>query len=111
MARQKLRRSRIELEGDMLQAIANGHGKPARIVYAVNLAYDRVTKILAVLEEKGLVEKVSEAPRRGTFLALAPSSRRRRNSAPTYGLTLAGRTTLDLYRQVKTSLSPLEATP
>lgn len=56
----KHRRSRIELCIDVLRAIYDGRRSPSHVVYAANLSYDRVTRYINYLEDKGLVQRITD---------------------------------------------------
>ncbi|MEM2064041.1 MAG: winged helix-turn-helix domain-containing protein [Candidatus Caldarchaeum sp.] len=51
-------RSRARIYSDILESISSqGFAKPTRIMLDANLSYDRLTKYLSLLMEKGLVKK------------------------------------------------------
>jgi predicted transcriptional regulator len=52
------RRSRLELNLDVLKAIYNGRQAPSRVVYAANLSYDRVVNCIEFLVEQNLVQRI-----------------------------------------------------
>jgi predicted transcriptional regulator len=53
------RRSRLELNLDVLKAIYNGRQAPSRVVYAANLSYDRVMNCIEFLVEQHLVQRIA----------------------------------------------------
>jgi len=55
----KHRRSRAELNIDVLRAINNGRKSPSRIVCAANLSYDRVMRRIDFLINQNLVERIT----------------------------------------------------
>lgn len=58
MATKTYRRSRLELNLDVLKAIYNGRQAPSRVVYAANLSYDRVMNCIEFLVEQNLVQRI-----------------------------------------------------
>ena len=50
------RRSRLEIILTILTNIRNGINKPTRIMYAANMSWRPVQKILSTLMEQGLIE-------------------------------------------------------
>jgi predicted transcriptional regulator len=58
------RRSRLELNLDVLKAIYNGRQAPSRVVYAANLSYDRVMNCIEFLLEQKLVQRIEDIPKK-----------------------------------------------
>jgi len=53
------RRSRLEITLTILSTILDGVDKPTRIMYAANMSWKPVQRILSHLVEQGLLEKIS----------------------------------------------------
>ena len=83
------RRSRMEVKIDILQAIANGSGRPTHIMYRSNLSWAVMRGVMKNLEQQGLV--------------IASDADGRRN----YVLTEKGMKVLETYRTVKTQLESM----
>jgi predicted transcriptional regulator len=58
------RRSRLEIVLSVLSAIRDGVDKPTRIMYATNLSWRPVQRVLRFLVEQGLVVEVNEGGER-----------------------------------------------
>jgi predicted transcriptional regulator len=84
------RRSRMEVKIDILQAIADGSGRPTHIMYRSNLSWAVMRGVMKVLEQQGLVICKEIEGRRS------------------YVLTEKGSRVLETYRSVK---SQLESVP
>ena len=56
------RRSQMEIQMDILRAVANGREKPTHIMYRVNLSWIRLQKCLDILVKQNLLrEKMDSA--------------------------------------------------
>jgi predicted transcriptional regulator len=64
MATKTYRRSRLELNLDVLKAIYNGRQAPSRVVYAANLSYDRVINCIEFLVKQHLVQRIEGIPKK-----------------------------------------------
>ena len=51
------RRSQLEIKLNILSSVMNGVDKPTRIMYAANMSWRPVQKILSNLVEQGLLER------------------------------------------------------
>jgi predicted transcriptional regulator len=80
------RRSRMEVKIDILQAIADGSGRPTHIMYRSNLSWAVMRGVMKVLEQQGLVISKEIEGRRS------------------YVLTEKGSRVLETYRSVKNQL-------
>ncbi len=58
------RRSRLEITLTILSTIQDGVDKPTRIMYAANMSWKPVQRILSHLVEQGLLEKISNTESR-----------------------------------------------
>lgn len=89
------RRSRMEVKIDILQAIADGSGRPTHIMYRSNLSWAVMRGVIKNLEQQGLVVSNDVEGRRS------------------YVLTDKGLKVLQTYRTVKTQLEsvPLLISP
>ena len=56
----QVRRSRLDIVLNVLSAVKGGVDKPTRIMYAANLSWRPIQKILASMVEQGLLEEVTE---------------------------------------------------
>lgn len=56
----QLRRSRLDIVLNVLSTVKGGVDKPTRIMYAANLSWRPIQKILASMVEQGLLEEVTE---------------------------------------------------
>lgn len=83
------RRSRMEVKIDILQAIADGSGRPTHIMYRSNLSWAVMRGVMKNLEQQGLV--------------ISSEVEGRRN----YVLTEKGHRVLETYRTVKTQLESM----
>ena len=52
------RRSRLDIQLDVLNAVRKGVGKPTRIMYAANMSWKPVRKILDSLVDGGLLSVI-----------------------------------------------------
>ncbi len=87
------RRSQLEIRLNILSAVKDGVDKPTRIMYAANMSWKPVQKILSHLVEQGLLEvRINTESRQ---------SKRR------YVLTDKGANVLDYFEKAKEIL-PLE---
>ena len=81
------RRSQMEIQIDILRAVANGNVKPTHIMYRANLSWTRLQKLLDTLVSKNLLmEKAS-------------------NEKTKYKITQKGRKLLEYYRQIVDELT------
>jgi predicted transcriptional regulator len=87
------RRSQLEIRLNILSAVKDGVDKPTRIMYAANMSWKPVQKILSHLVEQGLLEVRMNTESR--------QSKRR------YALTDKGANVLDYFEKAKEIL-PLE---
>jgi len=87
------RRSRLEILLTILTNIRNGMNKPTRIMYAANMSWAPVQKILSSLIEQGLIE-----------MKLNPNSRQSRKR---YVIKQKGITLLDYFDKAN-EIVPLE---
>jgi predicted transcriptional regulator len=76
----------MEVKIDILQAIADGSGRPTHIMYRSNLSWAVMRGVMKVLEQQGLVISKEIEGRRS------------------YILTEKGSRVLETYRSVKTQL-------
>ena len=53
------RRSKLEIQLDVLKAVRAGVDKPTRIMYAANMSWDPVSKILDSLVDRGFVSVIN----------------------------------------------------
>jgi predicted transcriptional regulator len=83
------RRSKMEVKIDIMQAIAEGAGRPTHIMYRSNLSWAVMRNFMKLLETQGLVvvDKVS--------------------GRKTYVLTEKGQRVLQTYTNVKSQLDQL----
>ncbi len=58
------RRSRLQITLTILSTILDGVDKPTRIMYAANMSWKPVQRILSHLVEQGLLEKISNTESR-----------------------------------------------
>lgn len=79
----------MEVKIDILQAIADGSGRPTHIMYRSNLSWAVMRGVMKNLEQQGLV--------------ISSDVEGRRN----YVLTEKGRKVLETYRTVKTQLESM----
>jgi predicted transcriptional regulator len=56
----QVRRSKLDIVLNVLSAVKGGVDKPTRIMYAANLSWRPIQKILASMVEQGLLEEVTE---------------------------------------------------
>lgn len=87
----KRRRSRLGQVADVLEAIESHEGAPAtRLASYANMAYDRLSSLLEVLEERGLVERLPGGGYRltGRGRELLRELRRLRRVLDDFGLEL-----------------------
>jgi predicted transcriptional regulator len=82
------RRSRLEIILSILSAVRDGMDKPTRIMYAANLSWKPIQKILSDLVEQGLLE-----------MRIAPGLSRKR-----YVITEKGVNTLEYFKKAKEML-------
>jgi predicted transcriptional regulator len=87
------RRSQLEIRLNILSAVKDGVDKPTRIMYAANMSWKPVQRILSHLVEQGLLEVRMNTESR--------QSKRR------YALTDKGANVLDYFEKAKEIL-PLE---
>ena len=87
------RRSRLEIILTILTNIRNGMNKPTRIMYAANMSWKPVQKILSTLIEQGLIE-----------MKMNPNSRQSRKR---YMIKEKGITLLDYFDKAN-EIVPLE---
>jgi predicted transcriptional regulator len=87
------RRSQLEIRLNILSAVKDGVDKPTRIMYAANMSWKPVQKILSHLVEQGLLEVRMNTESR--------QSKRR------YALTDKGANVIDYFEKAKEIL-PLE---
>jgi predicted transcriptional regulator len=87
------RRSKLEIRLKILAAVREGVDKPTRIMYAANMSWKPVQRILSHLVEQGLLEEVLNIKSR--------QSKRR------YQITEKGEQVLDYFEKAK-DLLPLE---
>ena len=80
------RRSKMEVKIDIMQAIADGSGRPTHIMYRSNLSWAVMRSVMKTLEQQGLV--------------ISREIEGRRN----YVLTDKGNRVLQTYRSVKNQL-------
>lgn len=85
----KVRRSKLELILDVLDAVMNGTEKPTRIMYEANLSWITLNEILSSLVSQSLLEEIDTS-----------SSRDRRNSR-VYRITKKGETVVRFYRNAE----------
>ncbi|MDG6905079.1 MAG: hypothetical protein JRN20_04760 [Nitrososphaerota archaeon] len=83
------RRSKLEVKIDIMQAIADGSGRPTHIMYRSNLSWAVMRNVMKVLEQQGLV--------------VSRELEGRRN----YVLTDKGSRVLQTYHSVKNQLEAL----
>ena len=62
------RRSKLEVKIDIMQAIANGSGRPTHIMYRSNLSWAVMRNVMKVLEQQGLVVSREVEGRRNFIL-------------------------------------------
>ncbi len=53
------RRSKLDIQLEVLKAVREGVGKPTRIMYAANMSWNPVRKILDSLVDGGLLSVIS----------------------------------------------------
>ena len=87
------RRSQLEIRLNILSAVKDGVDKPTRIMYAANMSWKPVQRILSHLVEQGLLE--------------VRMNTESRQSKKRYALTDKGANVLDYFEKVKEIL-PLE---
>ena len=87
------RRSQLEIRLNILSAVKDGVDKPTRIMYAANMSWKPVQRILSHLVEQGLLEVRMNTESR------QPKKR--------YALTDKGANVLDYFEKIKEIL-PLE---
>lgn len=87
------RRSQLEIRLNILSSVRDGVDKPTRIMYAANMSWKPVQKILSNLVEQGLLE--------------VRMSTESRQSKKRYALTEKGANVLDYFEKAKEIL-PLE---
>ena len=87
------RRSQLEIRLNILSAVRDGVDKPTRIMYAANMSWKPVQRILSHLVEQGLLE-----------VRVNPESRQ---SKKRYVLTDKGANVIDYFEKAKEIL-PLE---
>jgi len=58
-----MRRSMLEIQFEVLRSIGHGVEKPTRIMYACNINWIPLTKILNSLAEQGAIEKKGNSSR------------------------------------------------
>jgi predicted transcriptional regulator len=87
------RRSQLEIRLNILSAVKDGVDKPTRIMYAANMSWKPVQRILSHLVEQGLLE-----------VRVNPESRQ---SKKRYVLTDKGANVIDYFEKAKEIL-PLE---
>ncbi len=87
------RRSQLEIRLNILSAVKDGVDKPTRIMYAANMSWKPVQRILSHLVEQGLLE-----------VRINTESRQ---SKKRYALTDKGANVLDYFEKAKEIL-PLE---
>jgi len=87
------RRSKLEIILNILSNIRNGMDKPTRIMYAANMSWKPVQKILSSLREQGLIE-----------MRMNPKSRQSRKR---YVIKQKGITLLDYFAKAN-EIVPLE---
>ncbi|MHB2037115.1 MAG: winged helix-turn-helix domain-containing protein [Nitrososphaerales archaeon] len=83
------RRSKMEVKIDIMQAIADGSGRPTHIMYRSNLSWAVMRSVMKVLEQQGLVISKEIEGRRS------------------YVLTDKGSRVLHTYRSVKNQFESL----
>ena len=86
------RRSQLEIKLTILSSVLNGVDKPTRIMYAANMSWRPVQKILSNLVEQGLLEKQVNVDSR---------------SKARYSITEKGIRVLDYFEEAK-DLLPIE---
>jgi len=59
-----VKRSRLEIYLDVLEAVASGIEKPTRIMYATNLSWKPTQKIIEFLINQGLIKEFTVGKRR-----------------------------------------------
>ncbi len=82
-----VRRSKMEIHLDILEAISKGVEKPTRIMFSANIPWMMLQRALSVLESNELVAKVLQ------------------NSRSFYSITEKGYSILEKYRSVRETLS------
>jgi predicted transcriptional regulator len=87
------RRSQLEIRLNILSSVRDGVDKPTRIMYAANMSWKPVQRILSNLVEQGLLEVRMNAESR--------------QSKKRYALTEKGANVLDYFEKAKEIL-PLE---
>ncbi len=88
------RRSKLEIRLKILATVKQGVDKPTRIMYAANMSWKPVQRILSYLVEQGLLAEVVNTESR--------QSKRR------YQITEKGEKVLDYFEKAK-DIMPLEA--
>jgi predicted transcriptional regulator len=63
-----LRRSRMEVRIDILQAIADGAGRPTHIMYRSNLSWSIMQSFVRVLEQQGLISRMDREGKKNYVL-------------------------------------------
>ena len=85
----KVRRSKLELILDVLEAVMNDTEKPTRIMYEANLSWTILNEILSSLVSQSLLEEIDTS-----------RSRDRRNNR-VYRITKKGETVVRFYRNAE----------
>ena len=85
----KVRRSKLELILDVLEAVMNDTEKPTRIMYEANLSWTILNEILSSLVSQSLLEEIDTS-----------RSRDRRNNR-VYKITKKGETVVRFYRNAE----------
>lgn len=83
------RRSKLEVKIDIMQAIADGSGRPTHIMYRSNLSWAVMRGVMKVLEQQNLIVSTDLEGRRN------------------YTLTDKGQRVLETYRNVKKQLEAI----
>ena len=87
------RRSRLEITLTILSTILDGVDKPTRIMYAANMSWKPVQRILSHLVEQGLLEKISNTESRQSRIR--------------YQITEKGKKVIDYFENAE-EIMPLE---
>ncbi len=87
------RRSRLEITLTILSTIQDGVDKPTRIMYAANMSWKPVQRILSHLVEQGLLEKISNTESRQSRIR--------------YQITEKGKRVIDYFENAE-EIMPLE---
>jgi predicted transcriptional regulator len=93
----KVRRSKLELILDVLEAVMNDTEKPTRIMYEANLSWTILNEILSSLVSQSLLEEIDTS-----------RSRDRRNNR-VYKITKKGETVVRFYRNAEKLLKTDES--